>query len=56
MIFEMAKRLGMPPMDFLDIGGGFSLNPFDPRHNFSLVAPQISEFLSLKRKGFLQGV
>jgi hypothetical protein len=46
----------MPSMDILDIGGGFSLNPFNPRHNFSLVAPKISDLLSDKRKGFLQDV
>jgi diaminopimelate decarboxylase len=55
-IFHMAQILKMPAMDILDIGGGFSLNPFDPRHDFNLVAPKINDLLKEKMKGFLKTV
>lgn len=49
-IFELAETLGMPPMDLLDIGGGFSDNT-STSHTvrefmFPTVAPLIEEYLS----------
>ena len=44
-IFEMAKQKGMPDMDILDIGGGFSMSSTDPEKNFDFVAPKINKML-----------
>ena len=47
-IFDMAVKLGLEEMDFLDIGGGFTCHngyhggSVDPTKNFECVAPQIS--------------
>lgn len=46
-IFERAKKLGMPEMDFLDLGGGFAVNPLsNPENTFSIVAPKIRKYLN----------
>jgi ornithine decarboxylase len=49
-IFEMAERLGMPAMDLLDIGGGFSENSSTAyttrEYMFPVVAPLINEYLT----------
>lgn len=54
-IFREAAKLGMKPMDMLDIGGGFSTEAHNPANNFQNVAPQIEEYLKKKRAGFLKG-
>ena len=41
-VFEMVKNKGMPEMDLLDIGGGFSMSNVDPEKNFGYVAPKIN--------------
>jgi ornithine decarboxylase len=41
-VFEMVKNKGMPEMDLLDIGGGFSMSNTDPEKNFGYVAPKIN--------------
>lgn len=41
-VFDMAKAMGMPEMDLLDIGGGFTqCAPFEEGKNFDQVAPRI---------------
>ena len=43
----MAKTIGLPEMDFLDLGGGFAVNPLsNPENTFSLVAPKIRNYLN----------
>lgn len=56
MIFKEAAKLGMKPMDILDIGGGFSTVAHNPANNFENVAPLIEGYLKKKRAGFLKGV
>lgn len=41
-VFEMAVEKGMPEMDILDIGGGFTMSSTDPERNFDFVAPRIN--------------
>lgn len=45
-IFDMALGLGMKEMDFLDIGGGFTLITPDTGKNFEEVAPAIGAILN----------
>ena len=45
-VFQMAQEKGMPAMDILDIGGGFSMNAEDPQHNFDVIAPQVTKFIN----------
>jgi ornithine decarboxylase len=45
-IFEMAEEKGMPEMDMLDIGGGFSMSSAIPDNNFDIVAPKIQNMLN----------
>ena len=42
IIFNMAKLKGMPEMDILDIGGGFSMSSCHPENNFNVVAQKIN--------------
>ena len=43
----MAKKLGLPDMDFLDLGGGFAVTPLtNPENTFSKVAPKIKNYLN----------
>lgn len=42
----MAEQKGMPDMDLLDIGGGFSMSSEKEENNFDVVAPQIQNMLS----------
>ena len=44
-IFDMAQGLGLQEMDFLDIGGGFSLICPNTGKNFDEVAPMIGKLL-----------
>jgi len=44
-IFDMAQGLGLKEMDFLDIGGGFTLIYPGTGKNFDEVAPMISNLL-----------
>ena len=44
-IFDMAKSMGMPEMDFLDLGGGFTLIHDEKIKNFPYVAPLIGKLL-----------
>lgn len=44
-IFDMAEGLGMPKMNFLDLGGGYSMINPSKNNNFEIVAPQISKVL-----------
>lgn len=43
-IFDMSEKMGMK-MNFLDIGGGFTMINPDPASNFTGVATQIGDFL-----------
>ena len=38
-VFEMAEEKGMPELDILDIGGGFSMSSGQSENNFDVVAP-----------------
>lgn len=42
-VFDQAALLGMPPLDLVDIGGGFTMVSPDQEKNFDHVAPMISE-------------
>jgi len=44
-IFDRALEIGLPEMDFLDIGGGFTMVHKDQEKNFNFVAPIISSLL-----------
>lgn len=44
-IFDMARDMGLQEMDFLDLGGGFTIIHDDNTKNFPFVAPQIGEVL-----------
>lgn len=44
-IFDMAKQMGMEPMDLIDIGGGFTLVSKFAERNFDHVAPKIGAML-----------
>jgi len=44
-IFDMAKSMGMPEMNFLDIGGGFTLIHDEDIKNMPYVAPLIGKLL-----------
>ena len=55
-VFTLAKQIGMPPLDLLDIGGGYSDNAtnyfningedvFLQKNKFSIVAPKINHHL-----------
>ena len=44
-IFEMAKKKGMPDLDILDIGAGFSMSAENPENNFDKIAPKIKNLL-----------
>lgn len=45
LVFEMVKARGMPELDLLDIGGGFSMTAANPLNNFNIVAPKIDQLL-----------
>ena len=38
-VFDLAKSKGMPAMDIVDIGGGFSMSSHEAERNFDHVAP-----------------
>lgn len=44
-IFDMAKEMGLRKMDFLDIGGGFTLIHDEDEKNFHYVGPQVGKIL-----------
>ena len=52
-VFDLALKMGLPPMDILDIGGGFSDNPTNHfgedtymQHNsFPVVATKVNNYL-----------
>ena len=44
-IFDRAVELELPEMDFLDLGGGFSMVHPEPENNFNVVGPIISVLL-----------
>lgn len=44
-VFELAKQKGMPDLDILDIGGGFSMSAETEECNFDKVAPKIMNLL-----------
>ena len=44
-IFDMAKEMGLREMDFLDIGGGFTLIHDEDEKNFHYVGPQVGKIL-----------
>ncbi len=46
----------MPPMDMVDIGGGFSTIAHNPENNFDKVGPLIDQFVREKKKGWLKNV
>lgn len=45
-IFDMAAGMGLEEMEFLDLGGGFTLNSPDSGKNFDEVAPRINNLLN----------
>ena len=44
-VFDMAESIGLEPMDFLDLGGGFTLIHAEKIKNFPYVAPLIGKLL-----------
>lgn len=44
-VFDMAKKMGMKPMDLLDIGGGFTMVAEHQPKNFTAVAPVVSRLI-----------
>lgn len=44
-VFDIASGMGMQEMDFVDIGGGFTLVNPDHEKNFEFVAPKIAQVI-----------
>ena len=42
-VFDEALQLGLPPLEIVDIGGGFTMVSPEQEKNFDFVAPLISE-------------
>jgi len=45
-VFDQALQLGMPPLEIVDIGGGFTMVSPEQEKNFDFVAPLISEAIN----------
>ena len=46
IIFDMAAKLSMKPLDLLDIGGGFSMSAANDANNFDKSAPIIRQHIA----------
>ena len=42
-VFDQAKDIGLPPLELVDIGGGFTMVSPEQEKNFDFVAPLIAE-------------